>query len=197
MLFISFKTRPNFLLLGCIFLAFFSACTNSANSASESDDEGLVAFSDDTAQKIYNITDKRVQDPARALKELFGYLRNEEPIYRLLAAQGLANIADTATATVDTLAKVLQKDSSPQVRQAVAFALGTTGNLKAATVLAASFQPETNMAVRATILEAVGKTGNVDMLNFIAGVQTYQAADSSLLEAQSRSIFRFSQRGAK
>jgi cyclophilin family peptidyl-prolyl cis-trans isomerase/HEAT repeat protein len=193
-MFFSNFSKQNFLysLIG-LMLTTFVACTNTATN-SGSENEESVSFSDETTQKIYNITDKRIQDPARARKELMVYLRNEEAMYRVLAAQGLANLADTATATVDTLAKAFVKEKSAQVRQALAYTLGTSANPKAATVLAAAFPKETDMGVRAAILEAVGKTGNLAMLTFIANVKTYEPKDSVLLEAQARSLFRFAQR---
>ena len=177
-----------------ILLTTFFACTNDTASGNESENEEMVSFSDETTQKIYNITDKRTQDPVRAVKELLGYLRNDEPVYRLLAAQGLANVADTSATMVDSLAKALKKEGNAQVRQALVAVLGTTARPSAAAVLAASFRTENNMSVRTAILEAVGRTGDAAMLNFIANVKTYEPKDSALLEAQSRSIFRFSQR---
>jgi cyclophilin family peptidyl-prolyl cis-trans isomerase/HEAT repeat protein len=90
-------------------------------------------------------------------------------------------------------------DPHPQVRGAVAFAVGQTGASSAVSALMDAFDAYDTSGVyqyaNSQMLEAVGKCGDMSSLNLLSGISTYQREDTLLLMGQTRGIYRLALRG--
>lgn len=109
---------------------------------------GSFLFSDETVLYIYDLKDRRETD------SLVLYLQSDNPVYRKEAARAFGSVQDTG-AVAPLLA--LCRDPEPEVRKAVAFALGQTGHASAATILMEAAQSEHDEEVRFCQLEALGR----------------------------------------
>ena len=90
-------------------------------------------------------------------------------------------------------------DPHPQVRGAVAFAVGQTGASSAVSALMDAFDAYDTSGVyqyaNSQMLEAVGKCGDMSSLNLLSGISTYQREYTLLLMVQKRDIYRLALRG--
>lgn len=149
-----------------------------------------LSLSDPMVQRIYNLQDQGQTD------SLIAFFQEPDPSYRYLAAMAFASIRDTVhkARIIDSLATLLDDDFE-DVRIAAAFAIGQTGDIRGEKPLVASFQRKDTLAsfqrFNAAVLEAVGKCGSIQYLKAIATVKTYHAADTALLEGQTRAIYRY------
>ncbi len=145
-------------------------------------------FNDPVLQKLYTAQDQQLTD------SLLSYFNHEDPTYRYGAAMAFASYHDKSV--IDSLGKLL-KDEIINVRIAAAYALGQIGDEKAEPLLIEAFQDTLvdSDELRSAILEAVGKTGSDVSLKNLATVSTYLRADTSLLEGQTRALYRFALRG--
>ena len=149
-----------------------------------------IDYRDTLFQRIHHFQDQRLAD------SLYSYLKHPNPSYRYLAARALGSLRDSTA--VDSLA-VLLTDDFDEVRAAAAYAMGQTGAGSALPLLTAAFvATDTAGAYASTnraILEAVGKCGDEQTLALLAGISTYRAADTLLLEGQAWGIYRLAIRG--
>lgn len=152
--------------------------------------ELTIDHRDPLFQRIHNFQDQRLAD------SLYSYLKHPNPSYRYLAAMAFGSLRDSTA--VDSLA-VLLADDFDEVRAAAAYAMGQTGAVRALPMLTAAFVATDTAGDYAntnrSILEAVGKCGDEKTLALLAGISTYRATDTLLLEGQAWGIYRLGIRG--
>jgi cyclophilin family peptidyl-prolyl cis-trans isomerase/HEAT repeat protein len=145
-----------------------------------------IDLNDPVVKQIFDIKDKQSQD------SLFRFLRKDNPTYRYLAALSFGSFKEIIN--IDTFSSFLY-DSDPDVRIAVAYAIGQTGNIQGEKYLKKAFLqtdtfPKAN-AINEAIMEAIGKCGSALSLQQIAINNTYKSTDTSNLMGQSLAIYRF------
>ena len=149
-----------------------------------------IDYRDTLFQRIHNFQDQRLAD------SLYSYLRHPNPSYRYLAAMAFSSLRDSTA--IDSLALLLADDFD-EVRAAAAYAMGQTGAGSALPLLSAAFVAADTAGAYAktnrAILEAVGKCGDETTLSLLAGISTYRATDTLLLEGQAWGIYRLGIRG--
>ncbi len=134
-------------------------------------------------QEVYELQDQQKVDSLIAL------LNDKNSTKRYWATLAFASIK--AEAAVDTLIPLLD-DPLEDIRTAAAYALGQIGTAKAETALVHAFDTtDTTGQFNSVVLEAIGKVGSKENLEFISTVKSYQPTDTTLIEGQARSIYRF------
>ncbi len=148
-----------------------------------------VDLKDPVFRQISDLQDRQESD------SLYAWFTHENPTYRYAAALAFASIRDSAA--VEKLASLLQ-DPVDEVRAAAAYAIGQTGATTGEAPLIAAFDQTDTLGLyrnsNRAILEAVGKCGTLQTLRQLATVSTYLPTDTSLLEGQTRGIYRFALR---
>ena len=147
-------------------------------------------LSDTTFQKIVTLQDAQKPD------SLIKWFEHPDATYRYLAVRAFGSIK--AHTFHGELAKLL-RDPVVEVRSAAAYALGQSGEKTMADSLILAFDSNDslrlNEAYNAQVLEAIGRLGDKATLTNIATVSTYLPSDTTLLEGQAWSIYRFALRG--
>ncbi len=164
-----------------LFSAFFSCQKEKPDSGKD-----LVfsnVFKDATLRRITDRQDERKTD------SLLAYLKHENPLYREKAAWALASVQDTLA--LDGLLASL-KDSSAQVVQASAFALGQLGHNKAIFFMSEIFEKQP-ISVKVTILEAIGKCALSEQDADFLAKQAF--AEEELRQGQILGIYRAMTKG--
>lgn len=115
-------------------------------------------FQDPVLRDIYTLQNQRNGEG------LLVYLGNKEPRYRKAAAIGLASVQSPGV--VEPLSRIL-KDENPEVRLAVAYAMGQVGDNQSEPYLLKAYCEETCPDVKQAILEALGKCGTTKGLTFL------------------------------
>ena len=110
---------------------------------------------------------------------LLKYLDHPSANLRYHSALAFASLKDSTH--VNPLSAYLD-DPHPQVRAAVAFAIGQTDAKSAAQVLKEAFEPYDTAGryhlAHSYILEGVGKSGDPAILDLLTGISTYQKRDT-------------------
>ena len=145
---------------------------------------------DTTFQKIVTLQDAQKAD------SIVKWFEHPDATYRFLAVRAFGSIKDHSHHS--NLSKML-KDPVVEVRTAAAYALGQSGQSIMADSLITAFDSNDslrrNETYNAQVLEAIGRLGNKNTLTNIATVSTYLPSDTTLLEGQAWSIYRFALRG--
>ncbi len=129
----------------------------------------LLFAQTDTDFSIRILQDKRVENSS----ELYSFLRSSTDRERELALLSIANIQDTNG--IEYVAPLLY-DDSPRVRLMAAFALGMSGQPKAASSLFRRLAVERNDKCIAEMFNAIGLCGDVDDLKrIIKQTESYPA----------------------
>ncbi len=146
-------------------------------------------YNDPNIQRILTLQDRQKTD------SLLLYLKDANVTYRYLATTAFASIQDKKA--INDLSALL-KDPIDDIRTEAAFALGQIGDASAEQALIGAFQQYDASGesdkFNAAILEAIGKCGTATSLKAMSSISTYQPKDTSLLEGQAYSLFRFMQR---
>ena len=179
----------NWINLGCswglILLLAYSCTTVETNV-----EDIAMDFDDPTLVKILEFQYTQNTD------SLIRYMDSPSANVRYQAALAFGSFQDSAL--LAPLAAYLS-DPHPQVRGAVAFAVGQTGANSAVSALMDAFDAYDTSGVyqyaNSQILEAVGKCGDVSSLDLLSGISTYQREDTLLLLGQTRGIYRLALRG--
>ena len=141
-------------------------------------------------QELVNLVDRQEID------SLLSYTAHPDPAFRITMINGLSAIQSEDA--LDSL-EVLLHDPIAEVRVAAAYALGQSGNGKAAPILLQSFKNKDTVDIsnlfNSNVLEAIGKTGDAALLKHLATVNTYRPSDTLLILGQTRAIYRFGLRG--
>ncbi len=157
-----------------------------------------VKFSDTVSVDFKNLSHQAIitlqnQQKVDSLYEIF---RSEDPTLRYLAVNAFASIKEGYE--LDSLAAMLL-DPNLDVKAAAAYALGQSGNPKAADYLMNAFRTQDSFDVNnqcnANILEAMGKLGPENYLKPLSTVKSFRDTDTLLLEGQVRGIYRYALRG--
>ncbi|MEM9821822.1 MAG: peptidylprolyl isomerase, partial [Bacteroidota bacterium] len=109
-------------------------------------------------------------------------------------AMAFASIQDASA--LDSLQSLL-RDDIEEVRVAAAYAIGQIGSERGSSALVEAFVRDSladNFVFRAALLEAIGKCGPIQNLKFIATAGPYYRTDTTLLEGQAWSIYRYALR---
>lgn len=166
------------------FLLSLSACQPLDFNQSTKIDKRI---SSPIVQKIYELQDQQEVD------SLLPLLSDKNATKRYWATLAFASIKDKSV--VDTLATLLN-DPIADIRTVAAYALGQIGKEEAQTALVNAFdQSDTTGQFNKAILEAIGKLGDAENLELISSVQSYQPNDTTLIEGQALSIYRYMLRG--
>lgn len=147
-------------------------------------------LTDTTFQKIVSLQDAQKAD------SLIKWFEHPDATYRFLAVRAFGSIK--AHSHHSYLVRLL-KDPVVEVRSAAAYALGQSGEINMTDSLITAFDSadslRQNETYNAQVLEAIGKLGDRTTLTNIATVSTYLPSDTTLLEGQAWSIYRFALRG--
>lgn len=119
-------------------------------ACSETETAGVNKFSDDEIVKIYDFKDKRLSD------SLYPYFNHATASYRRDAALAFASIQDSNA--VEKLCKFFMKEQDPEVRKAIAFALGQIPSQETERSLLGAIIKEKELDVLSELLESYGKT---------------------------------------
>ena len=149
-----------------------------------------LSTSDLNFQKVKILEEKANIDSLNVLS------RSENPAVRLLVAKAFASITDEKAMAI---LQQLSKDEFVEVKEAAIYSLGQGAYTNAQAILLSTYNDKDSLlldrAVNASVLEAIGKCGEKEMLEFMATISTILPEDSLMMLAQTRSIYRFAQRG--
>lgn len=178
--------RINYLFVGGLLWLLSFSCTSTEKNL-----EAITPdFTDPTLLRMLEFQYEQQAD------SLLGYLSAPSANIRYHAAVAFASIQDT-----NWLAPLSAQlsDPHPQVRAAVAFAIGQLQTETAVAALLDAFDPYDTAGVyhlaNSQILEAAGKCGSASTLELLTGISTYQPQDTLLLLGQTRGIYRLALRG--
>ncbi len=170
-----------FLLLSLVVTFCFAACTPPMENAANINTD----LSNPTLRKIINF------QYAQEVDSLLKFLDSPNANIRYHAALAFASIQDSTM--LNPLAAKLN-DQHPQVRAAVAYAVGQSKKAAATQLLMEAFDAydtaKVYQAAHSYILEGVGKCGDEETLDLLTNITTYQKSDTLLLEGQVRGIYR-------
>ncbi|HKK77458.1 MAG TPA: peptidylprolyl isomerase [Saprospiraceae bacterium] len=178
--------RINHLFFWGLVLLFSYSCTPAETNV----EDIATRFDDPTLLKILDFQYEQNVD------SLIRYMESPSANVRYHAALAFGSFQDSAL--LAPLSAYLS-DPHPEVRGAVAFAIGQTGTNSAVSALMDAFDAYDTSGVyhlaNSQILEAVGKCGDASSLDLLTGISTYQVKDTLLLLGQSRGIYRLALRG--
>lgn len=141
-------------------------------------------------QQIYDLKDRWERD------SLLPYLSHRDPSYRAFAAAAFSDIIQPDY--IDTLGRLVT-DPIAEVRRAAVFSLGQSRSDRAVPYLMKTFELQDSLGIDPLVfkyaLEAVGKCADSTYLPLLAGITTYQAGDTLLLEGQSLGMYEMTLRG--
>lgn len=160
-------------------IGFFIAGCSLFNLA----DAPVNKYSDAVIIRIADLQDRRQSD------QLYGYLKDKNPLYRKEAALAFASVQDTLA--IEKLGEVLQFDNKPEVRGAAAIALGQTPSKSSAAILLKALKTEKASAVLKEILESCGKTCRAAEINQLS----VTSSDPLLQEGLAWAYYRAGLRG--
>ena len=182
----SFMIKAYRFLMGIALLVGINACAPEATEI----EEISVNFHDPGIQKLLDFQNQQNSD------SLLSYLDRPSANLRYHAALAFASFQDSTF--INPLAAHLD-DPHPEVRAAVAYAIGQTGSRAATNVLVEAFDPYDTVGVyrlaNSHILEGVGKCGDEESLELLANITTYQKSDTLLLQGQTRGIYELALKG--
>lgn len=97
--------------------------------------------------------------------KLLDYLDNSNEQVVITTLNVLSNVGDSTK--IEAIAELLMNNTSPNIREAAAFALGQIGGKASSQTLLNALNAENDINVVAAILEALGKTGDINVLTKI------------------------------
>lgn len=178
--------RINHLFFWGLVLLFSYSCTPPETSV----EDIATNFEDPTLLKILDFQYEQNTD------SLIRYMESPSANIRYHAALAFGSFQDSAL--LAPLSAHLS-DPHPQVRGAVAFAVGQTGTGSAVSALMEAFDAYDTSGVyhfaNSQVLESVGKCGDASSLELLTSISTYQVKDTLLLLGQTRGIYRLALRG--
>lgn len=141
-------------------------------------------------QKVYDYIDRGEQD------SLLPYLDHLDPSYRVLAIYGFSGRMNDAY--IEPISKAIM-DPVVEVRRAGVFTLGQSRSIKVVPYVMQVFEYQDSLGVDPLTfkyaLEAIGKCADSSYLSLLAGISTYQATDTLLLEGQALGVLQMAERG--
>ncbi len=144
--------------------------------------KSINKFSDATLQQIYTLQDER------KTADLLPYLQHSHAKYRHHAALAFASVQDTLA--IPQLLSLLT-DTTANVRQSAAYAIGQIGHKKAQQGLMQLAQQERKPKVQAEMLEALGKVATPEGVAFLVNFRT---SDTTAMGGQAWGLYRAGQR---